>query len=471
MKAKQLPQVAAACLLPLLSPCYLLLIALHRLCITLHALQHNTLAQHFSLLHRSRLLLIPIIYNMQHLYSSRRTMAFAMLLLILSAMTAAAQRGLPPKKKTRSALVTKYPQHLDFLPDMVKLLKVPDGWQVKIAAARLGRPRMMYIGPAGQLYITRRDAGDVLMLKDNDGDQVFEQLTTVLYPFKGVHGITIRNGYLYLANNTELRRYPLQPDGTLGEQQTLINDLPSGGQHPNRTIEFGPDGYLYLSVGTLCNDCKEADKEVASILQVDTTTWKRTIFASGLRNTIGFDFHPQTGQLWGIDNGGDGKGNRWPPEEVNHIIQGGNYGYPFAYGKKQVDQSREDPPGDTKEQWVKNTQPSILELTAHMAPIGFTFLDSIPGLPAGYYGDGLVCWHGSWNRSKPVGFKVQRIKFQNGVATGAEDFLTGFLKPGFLFFKRKARFGRPAGVTASPTGAIYISDDANGVIYSIIRKN
>jgi glucose/arabinose dehydrogenase len=135
-----------------------------------------------------------------------------------------------------------------------------------------------------------------------------------------------------------------------------------------------------------------------------------------------------------------------------------------------VDQSREDPPGDTKEEFVKNTLPSILELNAHMAPIGFTFIDSNKAIPPEYYGDGLVCWHGSWNRSKPVGFKVQRIRFQDGVATGTEDFLTGFLKPGFLLFKRKARFGRPAGVIVSPDGVIYISDDANGVIYSITRK-
>ncbi|MGN6416257.1 MAG: PQQ-dependent sugar dehydrogenase [Pseudobacter sp.] len=407
---------------------------------------------------------------MQYLYVLSRLMAITGSLIFLITLHAAAQRGLPPKKKTRSTLVTKYPQHLDFLPDMVKLLKVPDGWEVKVAASGLGRPRMMYTGPQGQIYVTRRDAGDVLMLKDDNGDHVFDQLKTVLYPFKGVHGITIRNGWIYLANNTELRRYKIQPDGMFGEQQVLINDLPSGGQHPNRTIEFGPDGYLYISVGTLCNDCKEADKETATILQVDTATWKRKIYASGLRNTIGFDFHPVTGALWGVDNGGDGKGNRWPPEEVNHIVEGGNYGYPFAYGKKEVDQSREDPPGDTKEQWVKNTQPSILELTAHMAPIGFTFLDSSSGAPRDYYGDGLVCWHGSWNRSKPVGFKVQRIKFNNGIATGADDFLTGFLKPGFLFFKRKARFGRPAGVLASPDGAIYISDDANGVIYAVTRK-
>jgi glucose/arabinose dehydrogenase len=277
----------------------------------------------------------------------------------------------------------------------------------------------------------------------------------------------MKDGFLYLCNNTQLRRYPVMTDGKLGSMELLISDLPSGGQHANRTIEFGPDGMLYLSVGTLCNDCKESDKEAATILQVDPKTWKRKIFASGLRNTIGFDFHPQTGALWGIDNGGDGKGSKWPPEEVNLIEKGGNYGYPFAYGKREVDQSREDPPGNTKEEWVKTTMPSMLELRAHMAPIAFRFFKNEANLPDGYSGDGLVAWHGSWNSSKPVGFKVQRIRFQNGTPVGAEDFLTGFLKPGFLMFKRKARFGRPAGIAINDEGVVYISDDANGVIYAI----
>jgi len=387
-----------------------------------------------------------------------------------SASALYAQRGLPPKAKTKSKLVTKYAQHLDFLPPMAKLLKVPEGWTVSVAAYGLGRPRMMHTGLNGELYITRRDGGDVLMLKDRDGDNKFEELVTVAADFKGVHGIAGKDGWLYLCSNKELRRYRIKEDGTLSKEwETLINDLPNGGQHPNRTIDFGPDGMLYISVGSECNDCKESDKEMASILQVDPVTWKRTLFATGLRNTIGFDWHPQTKELWGVDNGGDGKGNKWPPEEVNHIVKAGNYGFPFAYGKKQVDQSREDPAGDTKEAWVKNTEPSVLELGAHMAPIGFRFIGNRANIPTDYANDALVCWHGSWNRSKPVGFKVQRVKFENGVATGTEDFLTGFLRPGFLMFKRKMRFGRPAGVAITPKGVVYISDDANGVIYAIKR--
>lgn len=369
-----------------------------------------------------------------------------------------AQRGIPPGDVVKITHTTNYPEHLDFLPEMVNLLKVPEGWTVSIAASGLGKPRMLYHTPNG-LYITRRDAGDVLLLKDNNNDGKFDDIRTVVAEFKGVHGITMKDGMLYLCNNNELRRYKINTDGTLTDKEMLFKDMPSAGQHPNRTMDFGPDGKLYISIGTLCNDCKESDREAASIIQVDPITWKRTIFAAGLRNTIGFDWHPQTNEFWGMDNGGDAKGDDWPPEELNQIKEGKNYGYPFAYAKKEVDKSREDPAGNSKEKWAETTEPSVMEFQAHMAPIGFQFFPA--GTP--YSGDALVNWHGSWNRSKPVGFKVQRVKFSNGRPVAAEDFLTGFLKG-------KTRFGRPAGVAITASGTVYISDDANGVLYSIKQK-
>ncbi|MBW8523741.1 PQQ-dependent sugar dehydrogenase [Chryseobacterium chendengshani] len=370
-----------------------------------------------------------------------------------------AQRGIPPGDVTKITHSTNYPEHLDFLPEMVNLLKVPDGWAVSIAASGLGKPRMLYHTSEGNLYITRRDTGDVLLLKDSNRDAKFEDVKTVVAEFKGVHGITLKDGWLYLCNNTELRRYRINSDGTLRDKEMLFNDMPSAGQHPNRTMDFGPDGKLYISIGTLCNDCKESDREAASMVQVDPVTWKRTIFASGLRNTIGFDWHPQTNEFWGMDNGGDAKGDDWPPEELNNIKEGKSYGFPFAYAKKEVDETREDPAGNSKEEWVKTTESSSMEYQAHMAPIGFQFF------PTGttYSGDALVNWHGSWNRSKSVGFKVQKIRFSNGKPVSAEDFLTGFLNG-------KTRFGRPAGIAITASGTVYISDDANGVLYSIKQK-
>ena len=386
----------------------------------------------------------------------------ALAALMFSGGTAIAQRGLPPKDVTKSLSVTKYAQVMDFKPEMLSLLKVPKGWEVSVAASGLGKPRMLYTSPAGKVYVTRRDGGDVLLLEDKDGDSKFENLVTVVANFKGVHGITMKDNWMYLCNSNELRRYPVKADGTLDTEkgELLIKDLPDGGQHPNRTMDFGPDGMLYISVGSLCNDCKESDKETAVMLQVNPKNWSRKVYASGLRNTIGFDWHPQTKEMWGVDNGGDAKGSNWPPEEVNKIIMGADYGFPYAYGKQEVDKSREDPAGNTKEAVVKNTQPSVLELTAHMAPIGFTFFRGASNIPQEWAGDGLVAWHGSWNAEEPVGFKVQRIHFVDGNAVKAEDFLTGFLQG-------ESRFGRPAGITVTKNGTIYISDDAGGNIYAV----
>ncbi|MFP5438974.1 MAG: PQQ-dependent sugar dehydrogenase [Bacteroidia bacterium] len=370
--------------------------------------------------------------------------------------TAIAQKGIPPVEDTRQTVVTNFPTHIEFTPSMVAQLKTPTGWKVEAAATGLGKPRMLYIGKSGQLYVTRRDAGDVLMLKDTDNDGKFDDMMRVA-DFPGVHGITTKDSHMYLCNSNKVLRYTMNPDGTLGAvADTLIKDLPSGGQHPNRTMDFGPDGKLYISVGSTCNDCKESDKELATLLQVDPATWKRKVYASGLRNMIGFDWHPQSKEMWDVDNGGDFRGDDWPPEELNKIVMDGNYGFPLVYGKREVDQTREDPQGNTKENFAKMTQPSIMEFPAHSEPIAFAFFEA-----GDNKGDAVVCWHGSWNRQNPSGFKVQRIKFdKNGSPTGSEDFLSGFLKG-------NERFGRPAGVAIAQNGTVYVSDDANGVIYAI----
>lgn len=378
---------------------------------------------------------------------------------------ARAQKGLPPKQPVSITHTTNYAQAVDFKPGMISQLKTAPGWKLSIAAAGLGKPRMMYMGAKGELYITRRDQGDVLMLTDLDADHVFDEMKTVVANFPGVHGISIHNGWLYLVSNRVLRRYALQEDGSVGAMQEICNDLPDGGQHPNRTLEFGPDGFLYLSVGSTCNDCAESNKEAATMLQLDTITWKRTVFARGLRNTIGFDFQPVTKEIWGVDNGGDTKGDDWPPEEVNRIVKNGDYGWPLVYGKQVPDETREDPPGSTKEAYAKTTQPAVLEATAHSAPIAFRFFGNTP-LPEEYRNDGLVCWHGSWDRKEPSGFKVQRIRFRDGKAIGLEDFLSGFLSD-----DKKSRIGRPAGVFVSKQGQVYITDDASGVLYCMQKIN
>jgi glucose/arabinose dehydrogenase len=376
-----------------------------------------------------------------------------------------AQKGLPSKIPVEAKVNTSYPQHEDFKESMISRLTVAPSFKVSIAATGLGKPRMMATAPDGSLYVTRRDQGDVLLLMDTDNNGRFDQMKAVVAQFKGVHGIALKDSFAYLCSNRELKRYTISPDHTFTDTVMLFNDLPDGGQHPNRTMAFGPDGMLYLSVGSDCNDCSESNPEHATMLVIDLDSLTRKIYARGLRNTIGFDWNKQTGELWGMDNGTDWRGEEIPPEELNRIKKDGHYGWPLVYGKQVVDHTREEPLGSTKEAFAKTTLASTLEFPAHGAPINFKFLDRATAFPASYRQHALVTWHGSWNRKNPDGYKVQLIRFVNGQPVSAEDFLTGFLKK-----DGSSRFGRPAGIAVSSKGMVYISDDENGVIYSVSTK-
>ena len=385
-------------------------------------------------------------------------------LFCFCAITGVAQKGLPSKQPSNASVSTNYPQHEDFKESMLSRLRVPPGFTIAVAATGLGKPRMMAQREDGSIYITRRDVGDVLLISDKDGDGRYEDLKTVFTNFRQVHGITIHEGKLYLCSDMILKRFTINPDGTLTDSVTLISDLPDGGQHPNRTLAFGPDGMLYITVGSDCNDCNETNPEYATILQANADGSNRKIYARGLRNTIGFDWHPQTRELWGADQGTDWRGDTIPHEEVNKIMKDGDYGWPLVFEKQKVDITREDPLGTTKEAYARTTVPASLLLPAHSAAINFSFLNGA-AFPAAYANDALVSLHGSWNAKKPTGYMVKRVHFENGKPVSSDDFLTGMLsKDG------KTRFGRPAGLLVSSKGVIYVSDDENGVVYSITAK-
>ncbi len=376
-----------------------------------------------------------------------------------------AQKGLPSKQPTTATVNTFYPQHVDFKESLVKQLKVPPGFKVTAVASGLGKPRMLALSETGQLYITRRDAGDVLMLTDTNGDGKMDDLKTVWAQFPNVHGIAIYNGWLYVCSDKVVRKGRLQPDGTVTDTLTVFPDLPDGGQHPNRVLRFSKAGDLYISIGSTCNDCSETNPESATIVKVTKDEKARVIIARGLRNTIGFDWHPQTGELWGCDNGTDWRGNDFPHEELNRIKDSAVYGWPQVYDNRQVDHTREDPPGTTKALFAQTTEAPVLLFPAHSAPIDFRFLSTAGTFPTAFQDDALVCWHGSWNKTKPDGYKVQRIQFVNGKPTTAVDFLSGFLSA-----DGKTRFGRPAGLAISPKGIVYVSDDESGVIYAVTKQ-
>src|SRR5690606_5501657 len=192
--------------------------------------------------------------------------------------------------------------------ERIQQLRVPEGFTVQKFAEDLGKPRILIANDQGQLYFSDREAGTVTLLEDTDGDGLADRVEVVAN-IEQAHGLAIHKGKLYIVAVKEIYSATIQPDGTLGEITILYNALPDGGQHPNRTIAFGPDGKMYVSVGSTCNACPEPNPMHATMLQADKDASNMKIFAKGLRNTIGFGWHPDTGACWGMDDGIDWLGD------------------------------------------------------------------------------------------------------------------------------------------------------------------
>lgn len=344
----------------------------------------------------------------------------------------------------------------------VAQLKVPTNFTVSKFAENLGKPRMMVVGSGGQVYFTDRDSGTVTLLRDTNSDGKADQ-SQVVASKPNIHGITIHNNQMYLVTVHEVFSAPINSDGMVGTLTTLISDLPDAGQHPNRTIAFGPDSKMYITVGSTCNACAEPNAENATILQANADGTNRKIFASGLRNTIGFGWHPQTQKMYGMDHGIDWLGDTEQQEELNLLEQGKFYGWPYIYGDGKF--NPQPPPEDsTYEQYLAKTTLPLLQYEAHSAPLAMVFYTGSQ-FPSEYQTDAFVAMRGSWNRRDPVGYKVVRLHFENGQPTRFEDFLTGF-----LINNNTSHFGRLAGLTIHTDGSLLVSDDTNGVIYRVSYK-
>ncbi|KFE71884.1 PQQ-dependent sugar dehydrogenase [Hyalangium minutum] len=372
--------------------------------------------------------------------------------------------GPNPQEDTALSNVLR-PERQVFRPELLQNLTLPPGFAVSVFAQDLGAPRMMAEGPDGSLYVTRPKQSDVVRLRDTNGDGRAEAPSVVLSGLKDVHGLALHQGRAYVATPTQVHVVEVLGDGSWGSPQLLVDRLPDGGQHANRTLAVGPDGKLYLSVGSSCNACDETNEEHATLLRVNLDGKGREIFARGLRNTIGFGWHPQSGELWGMDHGSDHRGDDIPPEELNRLVQGKDYGWPYAFGQQQPDPVIDEPKNMTKAEYVAKTEPAVLTYPAHSAPIGMVFYTGV-AFPAEYQGDAFVAMRGSWNRKPATGYKLVRIDFNGGQPQRFEDFMTGF-----LLEEGRAHFGRLAGVTQTRDGALLLGDDTNGVIYRITYKN
>lgn len=347
-------------------------------------------------------------------------------------------------------------------PTDIGALQVPPGFEINVFARDLINPRMLAVHNNGTVYVTRRKLGDVVMLKDTDGDgQADQQQVVANRP--NMHGIALDGDTLYLVTIKELYRAQIKPDGTLEPLERLASDLPDAGQHPNRTLVVGPDKQLYLSVGSTCNACAEDNPENATLLRVKPDGSSRSIYASGLRNTIGFGFEPDSGALYGFDHGIDWLGDNTQHEELNLIERGRNYGWPYVYGDGELNPADEPPGNITARQWAERSAKPVGLYTPHAAPMQMTFYTG-DAFPEAYRGDAFVTMRGSWNRKPPSGYEITRIRFDNGRPVAFEPFVTGFLAQEGDGWTQSARL---AGIAQAGDGSLLFTDDSNGMIYRI----
>ena len=337
-------------------------------------------------------------------------------------------------------------------------LRMPPGFSISIFARDLPGARVMVFDGMGNMLVSQLGEGKISLLELENGKVTHQN--AVLRGLKNPHGLAIDPDEpltLYFAEEESISRIHLYSE----DQKKQIAALPKGGRHVTRTLGFGPDERLYVSIGSTCDVCHEKDERHAAVysLKKDGTDFKQ--FAKGLRNTVFFAWHPATKKLWGADMGRDRLGDNLPPDEINIIEEGKNYGWPICYGKNIHDTEFD------KNTYIRNPCmepfeiPSSIDLPAHSAPLGIAFVPKA-GWPKDYQDDLLVAMHGSWNRSEPTGYKIARVKLgAQGKYEGTEDFISGWLT------KENRALGRPVGLVFGPDGSLYVSDDKAGVIYRV----
>ncbi len=340
-------------------------------------------------------------------------------------------------------------------------LYLPEGFAIRIFAKNLGPVRVLAWDPNGTLLASITKENRVVALPDRNHDGKADEVTVLRDNLDRPHGLAFRNGFLYIAESTKVSRFRYDADAIrLGEKEELFL-LPDHEGHFTRTIGFDDAGNLYTSVGSSCNVCDENDWRRAKMLISDEGGKNLRVFAAGLRNAVFFVFHPQNGELWTTEMGRDWLGDDLPPDEINIVREGRDYGWPICYGANVHDSDFD------KKTYVRNpcedTTPSFIDIPAHSAPLGLRF---VPNGVWGedYDGDLLVSLHGSWNRSEPAGYGIIRYDFEGGVLREAKEFVTGWLT------EDDRALGRPVDLIFAKDGVLYVSDDKAGVIYTVFQE-
>jgi glucose/arabinose dehydrogenase len=335
-------------------------------------------------------------------------------------------------------------------------IRLPPGFTISVFASDQANAKMMAVSPEGTLMVARR--ADIVALPDADRDGRAEPVV-VLRDLANAQSLAFRNGHLYIGTTAAVMRVKWVNGAPVGPLEPFA-DLPSSTPsiHGSRSLLFGPDGRLYVGIGSSCNVCIEPDPRRTTIQVFDADGKNGRTFAAGLHNAVGLDWDPQTGRLWATDTGQEQLGDDVPPEEINLIEDGKHYGFPFFYGRNVaswVPEIKDAPRTLTAAQVV----PPVLELPPHSTPLGLTFYTGTR-FPAAYRNAMFVSLHGSTTSSRKIGYKIVRLLMKDGRPVASEDFATGWLKDG-------AVSGRPRGLITGSDGALYISDDNKGLIYRI----
>ena len=327
-------------------------------------------------------------------------------------------------------------------------LFLPQGFRINLFAQNLPGVRYLALGPGGAVFASRQSGGTIHRLVDADGDGTADSVQTVLSNLDGPFGIAFRGDTMYFAEETAVKR--LVPGAAT--PATVVPGLPGGG-HTTRTVVFGPDGKMYVSVGSSCNVCPDTNPLRAAVFQYNADGTGGRVFATGLRNSVGLAFHPTTGALWATNNDRDHLGDDLPPERINIVEDGAWYGWPQCYLPGEP--NREHPGAD-----CSNVEPPAITFQAHSAPLGIRFYTGT-AFPADYQGDAFMAYHGSWNRTVPTGAKVVRVQVDDGRPVSIDDFVTGWQ------LSNGSRWGRPVDVLPAADGALLISDDQGGRIWRV----
>ncbi|ACA85234.1 PQQ-dependent sugar dehydrogenase [Shewanella woodyi] len=334
-------------------------------------------------------------------------------------------------------------------------ITLPPDFKIELYAKGVDNARQMALGDKGTLFVGSRKEGKVYALIDNDGDYKADKVIDIASKLFMPSGIAYHQGDLYVAEVDKIWRYS-NIEASLPSVPTpelVYGKLPNKSHHGWKFIAFGPDGKLYIPVGAPCNVC-ESELPFATILKLDTVTKNSKIVATGVRNSVGFDFHPKTGDLWFTDNGRDMMGDDLPDDELNHVSKEGQFfGFPYIHNDDIHD------PKFTSPEKAKHNRKPALKLGAHVAALGMEFYQG-KQFPAEYQNNIFIAEHGSWNRSKKVGYRIVRVVLEGDRVVNSEVFASGWLQG-------EESWGRPVSVLTLPDGSLLVSDDAADAIYRI----